>query len=77
MKPKPLTPGTQNDAIHRHLARGRTLTPMTALRLFRCWRLSGRIYELRRRGYRIKRRMVDLPNGKTVASYFLPKRAHR
>lgn len=69
MRPKPLNPGTQNYRIIKYLSRGRTLTPMSALRLFNCWALSSRVAELRPKGYRIKRRMVDLPNGKTVARY--------
>lgn len=72
MRPKRLTPGTQNYRIQRYLARGRTLTPLQALRLFGALRLGGRIHELKRYHYRIKRRMVELDSGKIVAQYFMP-----
>ncbi len=49
---------TQCDAILRHLKRGKTLTPLQALKAGFGLRLSARILELRRAGYDIKTRMV-------------------
>lgn len=77
MKPRPFTPGTQNRRIVDYLKLGFPLTPMGALKYFQCWRLGGRIFEIKRRGYRVKRCMVELPNGKVVASYFLPRAGSR
>lgn len=73
MRPKPLTPGTQNWCIYRYLARGLKITPLQALSRFGALRLGARIFELKRRGYKVKRRMIDLPSGKTVAQYFMPR----
>jgi len=42
---------TQQKAILKHLSNGQTITPIEALSKFRCFRLSGRIFELRRQGH--------------------------
>lgn len=60
---------TQSAAILAHLKRGRTLTPLSALRLYDTLRLSGRILELRRRGHAISTTMVRLRSGKMIAQY--------
>lgn len=65
--------GSQNDRIVRYLARGKTLTPLSAQRLFDCLRLGGRIHELRRLGFRIRTETLELSNGKRVARYSLAK----
>lgn len=67
-----LKQGSQAQLILAHLARGWKITPLTALQKFDCLRLGARIWELKRRGWKIKREMTDLANGKTVASYFMP-----
>jgi len=72
---KALKEGSQCARILGHLAHGKKLTPISALRLFDCLRLGGRIHELRRRGHKIRREMIDLANGKIVAQYFLRPRA--
>jgi hypothetical protein len=70
---KALKEGSQNARILGYLAHGKTLTPISALRLFDCWALSSRVSELRRRGHKIKRQMVDLSSGKSVAQYSLKR----
>lgn len=60
---------TQNDAILRHLKRGRTITPLQALHEYGCFRLSGRIYDLRQEGHNIHMQLVETDNGKRVAEY--------
>ena len=67
----PLKPGSQTSLILAHLARGKTLTPLSALHLFDCLRLGGRIYELKARGWNIKTAQQMLPSGKVVARYSL------
>jgi hypothetical protein len=67
----PLKPNSQASLILAYLARGQTLTPLSALRLFDCLRLSGRILELRQRGWDIKTEEQMLPSGKVVAQYSL------
>lgn len=69
---KPLKDGSQNARILGHLVHGRTLTRVQAYRLFDCLALPSRISELKRRGHRIQREMIDLASGKTVANYFMP-----
>ena len=44
---------SQRLSIARWLKSGKKLTALEALRHFSCWRLSGRIYELRRGGMSI------------------------
>ena len=45
---------SQEKAILKYLeTHRRGLTPLDALRKFNCFRLSGRIYDLRQMGYRI------------------------
>lgn len=61
---------TQNAAILRHLRSGATLTPLGALSLFGCLRLSGRILELRRQGYAIETHTVR-SGRKSFAEYKL------
>ncbi len=61
---------TQEKAILEHLKKGRSITPLDALREFNCLRLSDRIFRLRRKGYPIATNMVE--NGKKrYASYKL------
>ena len=64
---------TQNAAILSYLKRGRTLSPLQALDLFGCLRLSARIYDLRHRlkGFG-KHEIVDVPHkGKPYSIYKL------
>jgi Helix-turn-helix domain len=44
---------SQKDAILTYLVYGDPIDAPTALRLFRCYRLAARIYELRRAGHLI------------------------
>lgn len=60
---------SQNESICRYLARGKSLTPLSALRLFGCLRLGARIHELQKRGFRIKAEMIRVTGGKRVAQY--------
>lgn len=63
---------SQELEIQRHLAKGRPLTPLGALKRFGCLRLGARIHELRKR-WPIESRMVDVGQGKRVAEYFIPR----
>lgn len=64
---------SQSDAILDALLRGDTITPLDALQKYRCLRLSGRIYDLKAKGYPIEMRMIETPSHKRVAAYFLPR----
>lgn len=49
---------TQNQQILEHLQSGRTITQLDALNKYGCMRLSGRIFELRQRGYKIRTKTI-------------------
>ena len=49
---------------------GGILTPMDALNMFGCFRLSARIADLRKMGYKVKTRIVSR-NRKNYAEYYL------
>lgn len=61
----------QNDQILNHLRTGATLTPAESLRLFGCFRLAARANDLKRKGYNIVCRLVDVGNNKRVGEYKL------
>lgn len=63
---------TQNKQILEFLKSGQSITPLDALRLFGCFRLGARIYDLKREGYSIKTTIVH-DELKHFASYKLIK----
>lgn len=62
---------SQSERILAALKSGRKLTPLIALQDFGCLRLGGRIFDLRKLGYKIQSEMIDVGNGKHVACYHL------
>lgn len=70
---------SQNLQIEQWLKSGRTLTALDALYNFGCLRLSGRIYDLRHKGMKIKSELIEVTspsvfNGKKrVMRYSLQK----
>ena len=62
---------TQQEQISDHLLSGRTLTPAEALRLYGCFRLASRIYDLRHKGYNIVSKLINVGTDKTVSEYRL------
>jgi hypothetical protein len=69
--PDSVAGNSQAGLILRHLQSGATLTALDALDLFGCNRLAARIADLRAKGYRVQSTLIELPNGKRVASYAL------
>ena len=59
---------SQSYQIREYLLQGNSITAMEALRLFGCFRLSGRIYDLRKEGINISSTIIKI-NGKRVAEY--------
>ena len=59
---------SQSYQIREYLLQGNTITALEALRLFGCFRLSGRIYDLRKEGINISSTIIKI-NGKRVAEY--------
>ena len=63
---------SQNQLILEHLLSGKSLTPLDALNKFGCFRLSGRVWDLKRQGFNIKTENV-IKNGKHFAEYSIIK----
>lgn len=61
---------SQNKAVLGFMRNWHCITPMDALQICGCFRLSARIYDLRARGYGITTEMVEI-GGKRVARYWL------
>ena len=61
---------SQNKTIKAHLESGKTITAIEALTQYQCFRLASRISDLKKSGYLVDKRMIELPNGKRVAQYF-------
>ncbi len=62
---------SQKQAILAELQAGRRLTPLTALIRVHTLALSQRIGELRREGWPVQSRMIELEHGKRVAEYWI------
>ncbi len=62
----------QTRSIHRYLRKGNRLTGLQALELFDCFRLSARIYDLRKNGVNIVSDTMT-KNGKNWAVYYINK----
>jgi len=63
---------SQTALILEHLKAGKTINPIEALNMFNCFRLSGRIADLRRQGYNIVTD-YETAKGKHWANYRLKK----
>lgn len=62
---------TQCQIILKHLEKKKTITTMQAFELYKITRLSGRIYDLRARGYQIEKTMKKSNAGARYAEYRL------
>ena len=65
------TSESQNKMVAAWLNDGNSLTQMGALKMFGCFRLASRIFDLRERGMNIVTEKVTLSNGKRIAVYKL------
>ena len=65
---------TQANKILFHLKKGYSITPLEALKLFGSFRLGARIYELKKRGYLIQKKMIITNNKKYIAEYRLEEK---
>ena len=69
---------SQNKQIRKYLEAGYILTPLDALYKFNCFRLSARIYDLRRKGLHIMARTKAITSGgktKHISEYYVPKKS--
>ena len=62
---------SQEKQILDHLKRGQTITPLDALKLYGCFRLGARIWDLKRQGESIGVRTIHTLTGKHIAEYYL------
>ena len=62
---------SQTSAILAYMKAGNGITPMDALNLCGCFRLSARIAEIKKLGYAVKTESVKVEGGKHVARYSL------
>jgi hypothetical protein len=62
---------SQNDAILKYMQQGNKITPIDALNLFKCFRLTSRICDLKQRGFEIKKQFVKVNSGKKVMQYWI------
>ena len=67
-----MKPESQNALIKGWLLNGYSITPMEALNMFGCFRLSARIANLRDEGLEVVTDMVTI-NNKRVARYYLSR----
>ena len=67
-----MKPESQNALIKGWLLNGYSITPIEALNMFGCFRLSARIANLRDEGLAVVTDMVTI-NDKRVARYYLQK----
>ena len=63
---------SQNALIKGWLLKGKSITPMEALNMFGCFRLSARIANLKEEGLAVVTEIVTI-NDKRVARYYLQK----
>jgi hypothetical protein len=66
---------SQNMQVFEHLRKA-PITSQEALRLYGCFRLAARIYDLRGRGHNILTARVNNAHGNPYAQYHLLKQAH-
>ena len=59
-----------NERILEYLQKGNSITPIEALDKFGCFRLSARIWELKKDGYDIET-VIETNGNKKLASYRL------
>ena len=62
---------SQNAKILNWLEKGNKITQLDALKLFGCFRLSSRIFDLRERGFEIDTKRVKTNTGKWICEYSL------
>lgn len=62
---------TQNAQILFYLKQGKAISPLEALNMFGCFRLAGRIYDLRDQGWPIHCEKRQVADRKRVGFYTL------
>ena len=65
---------SQNTKILKFLKSGRSITPIIALNVFGCLRLSARIADLKGLGYDITSKPYKVPRSKKIVAIYKLKR---
>lgn len=63
----------QHRRILGYLRMHGSITPIQAIRVFNCYRLGARIWELRQDGHRIRSRLIKSRNDKHFCQYILER----
>lgn len=66
-----MTTQSQASRILEYLKAGNGITPIEALNLFGCFRLSARIADIKKMGYEIVTELVKVGDNKRTACYHL------
>ena len=66
-----MTTQSQCSKILEYLKAGNGITPIDALNLFGCFRLSARIADIKKMGYEIVTELVKVGDNKRTACYHL------
>jgi hypothetical protein len=69
-----MTAATQEARILEMLRRGDRLTAYTVFLRVGSMRLGARIYDLKRKGHKIEKRIVKVQSGAHVAEYWLDRK---
>ena len=62
---------SQTDKILGYMLTGKSITPLEALEMFRCFRLGARIADIKARGYIVYSEFVTTDSQKKVKRYHL------
>ena len=62
---------SQNKQIKSYLEQGHTITAITALEKFKCFRLASRIADLKKSGVPIDSQFIEVESGKKVKEYWI------
>ena len=62
---------SQNKQIKSYLEQGNTITAITALEEFKCFRLASRITDLKQSGVPIDSQFIEVESGKKVKEYWI------
>lgn len=65
---------SQESQIINHMEKFGPITPMQALKLYKCFRLASRVNDLRNKGHFITTDMIEV-RGKRIAKYSLIRQA--
>lgn len=63
----------QTTQILLYLKEGNKITGMGALKLFNCWRLGARIWDIKEMGFNVNMKLITTSTGKVIGEYSMGK----